>query len=225
MNDRDLAKPVQRDLLTCVGKQRLPELPVRAMGSARQRQCPFTRLDHRLIYCGSGRGAMKLEILERKQSQCVGSYGNVCIAVRWEFLVESDAIGIERALERVRNSTPDGASAFLQVNRFVPTAGGAMGLDEGAQAVTANLIRAYGPSYRSIVFCVPDQPFLIASMRSLFTRLIMATKVRLDLRVTSNLTEAVSLVCKTLASSSGEKIQPAALLAAVEELEHTRPVR
>lgn len=168
---------------------------------------------------------MKLEILERKQSQCIGSYGNVCIAVRWEFLVESDAIGMERALEKVRNATPDGISVFLQVNRFVPTAGGAMGLDDGAQAATASLLRAYGPSYRTLVFCMPDQPFLIASMRSLFTRMLLTTKVRLDMRLTSSLSEAVGLVCRALANSSGEKIQPAALLAAVEELESIRPVR
>lgn len=168
---------------------------------------------------------MKLEVLEQSQSQCIGSYGNVCIAVRWEFLVESDTAAIARALDRMKASSTDGTSAFLQVNRFVPAAGGAMGIDDGAQAATVNLIRTYGPSQRALVFCVPDQPFLMASLRSMFSRMVLATKIRLDLRVTTSLPEAVSLVCKSLAGSSGERIQPSALLSAVDELEQKRPGR
>ena len=96
-------------------------------------------------------------------------------------------------------------------------------MDDGAQAALMELVRTFGPAVRIIAVVLPNEPFEAASVRSMYSRMALSSRLRLDVRVLNDMVQAVNEVTEKLTASGLSSIRPADLLAALSELELLRP--
>jgi hypothetical protein len=178
---------------------------------------PQGGFDKRVWY--SAKLIMKLEVLHLDQNQAIGLFGEVYLIVRWALFAHSDLEYVRSALAHMTKRSANGF-AFLQVNRF--EASQRISMDETAQAGMLEIMRAHGTSASIVALVLPNNPFEMASVRSMFARLGLTSKVRLDVRLFSDLREAVSAVCEKLTASGHTAIRPLELEVALAELERQK---
>ena len=162
---------------------------------------------------------MKLEVLHRDQNQAIGIYGEVYLVVRWDVFAPADLVYHRSALAKLQERSPGGI-ACLQVNRFGSSRRTAM--DDTAQSALMELVRAFGTTVRMIAIVLPNEPFEAASVRSMYSRMALSSRLRLDVRVLNDLVQAVTEVTEKLTATGLSSIRPVDLAAAVSELEMLR---
>jgi len=140
--------------------------------------------------------------------------------VRWDVFSHADLVHYRDALAKFQERHPRGI-ACLQVNRFGSSRRAAM--DDAAQAAVMQIVRTFGTTVRIVTIVVPNEPFEVASLRSMFSRMALSSRLRLDVRVLNDILEAVNEVTEKLTATGRSSIRPVDLVAAVSKLEMLRP--
>lgn len=165
---------------------------------------------------------MKLEVVHLDPNQVIGLYGNVCLIARWAHFTAADLASHRRALTMLQERSA-GPIAVLQVNRFIP--GPQAGMDEAAQRAVRELVRFHGTAVRIYALALSDIPFWISSIRSIYTRMLHYSGTRVNMRPFTDLQQAIHAVCAAMRDPGRPALEPAALGAALDELEKQRPTK
>ncbi len=96
-------------------------------------------------------------------------------------------------------------------------------MDEGAQAVLMELVRTFGTVVRIVALVLPNEPFEAASVRSMYSRMALSSRLRLDVRVLNDMVQAVNEVTEKLTATGLSSIRPVELLAALSKQGLLRP--
>ena len=164
---------------------------------------------------------MQLDVVHRDPTQVIGIYKNVCLIVRWAQFSASDLAVHLSSLAMVRERSPSDI-AVLQVNRFTP--GPAKpGLDDAAQRAVYELVRAHGPALKIYALVLADLPFWVSSIRSIYARMSLHSRVQINLRPFTDLQKAIHAVCSAMSGPGRGPLERAELVAALDELERQRP--
>ena len=162
---------------------------------------------------------MKIEVIHRAENQTTGLYKNVCLAVRWSAISKDDIEPYRRALALAHERFPGGI-AFLQVNRFDPAQ--TTRVDDSVSMAMFQLISSHLPTLRLLALAMPNAPMVSAGLRGQWSRMVLATKIRLNYQVFDDLGQATTAVSEALQAPGLPTPTPAELEAAVEELAKER---